>query len=154
MPAQVKRSPRKRMPKMTAVTKTLPSETPEISYERGRPKTYATDEKRAQALELFRHGIGYTKASRILDMSPNTLRDWHRAFIKGAFKADLADNQYRYPKPVRERAVRLRLQGYSWSEINRLTGISVSTVRKWVLAHTETGGRKTQILVERNESES
>ncbi len=154
MPAQVKRSPRKRMPKMTAVTKTLPSETPEISYERVRPKTYATDEKRAQALELFRHGIGYTKASRILDMSPNTLRDWHRAFIKGAFKADLADNQYRYPKPVRERAVRLRLQGYSWSEINRLTGISVSTVRKWVLAHTETGGRKTQILVERNESNS
>ena len=154
MPAQVKRSPRKRMPKMTAVTKTLPSETPEISYERVRPKTYATDEKRAQALELFRHGIGYTKASRILDMSPNTLRDWHRAFIKGAFKADLADNQYRYPKPVRERAVRLRLQGYSWSEINRLTGISVSTVRKWVLAHTETGGRQTQILVERNESNS
>ena len=154
MPAQVKRSPRKRMPKMTAVTKTLPSETPEISYERVRPKTYATDEKRAQALELFRHGIGYTKASRILDMSPNTLRDWHRAFIKGAFKADLADNQYRYPKAVRERAVRLRLQGYSWSEINRLTGISVSTVRKWGLAHTETGGRKTQILVERSESES
>ena len=82
MPAQVKRSPRKRMPKMTAVTKTLPSETPEISYERVRPKTYATDEKRAQALELFRHGIGYTKASRILDMSPNTLRDWHRASSK------------------------------------------------------------------------
>ena len=50
--------------------------------------------------------------------------------------------------------MRLRLQGYSWSDINRLTGISVSTVRKWVLAHTETGGRKTQILVERNESES
>lgn len=68
MPAQVKRSPRKRMPKMTAVTKTLPSETPEISYERVRPKTYATDEKRAQALELFRHGIGYIRASRILDI--------------------------------------------------------------------------------------
>jgi len=154
MPAQVKRSPRKRLPKAPTVTKSVPSVAPDIAYNRIRPRTFATDEKRAQALELFRHGIGYTKASRILDMSPNTLRDWHRAFIKGAFKADLADNQYRYPKPVRERAVRLRLQGYSWSEINRLTGISVSTVRKWVLAHTETGGRKTQILVERNESES
>ena len=154
MPAQVKRSPRKRLPKAPTVTKSVPSVAPDIACNRIRPRTFATDEKRAQALELFRHGIGYTKASRILDMSPNTLRDWHRAFIKGAFKADLADNQYRYPKPVRERAVRLRLQGYSWSEINRLTGISVSTVRKWVLAHTETGGRKTQILVERNESES
>lgn len=124
MPAQVKRSPRKRMPKMTAVTKTLPSETPEISYERVRPKTYATDEKRAQALELFRHGIGYIRASRILDMSPNTLRDWRRAFLKGSFKVDLADNQYRYPKAVRERAIRLRLQGYSCSEVTKMTGIS------------------------------
>ena len=130
MPAQVKRSPRKRMPKMTAVTKTLPSETPEISYERVRPKTYATDEKRAQALELFRHGIGYIRASRILDMSPNTLRDWRCAFLKGSFKVGLADNQSRYPKAIRERVIRLRLQGYSWSEVTKMTGISSSTIRK------------------------
>ncbi|KAB7649338.1 helix-turn-helix domain-containing protein [Sutterella faecalis] len=95
-----------------------------MAYNRIRPRTFATDEKRAQALELFRHGIGYIRASRILDMSPNTLRDWRRAFLKGSFKVDLADNQYRYPKAVRERAIRLRLQGYSWSEVTKMTGIS------------------------------
>ena len=124
MPAQVKRSPRKRLPKAPTVTKSVPSVAPDIACNRIRPRTFATDEKRAQALELFRHGIGYIRASRILDMSPNTLRDWRRAFLKGSFKVDLADNQYRYPKAVRERAIRLRLQGYSWSEVTKMTGIS------------------------------
>ena len=36
---------------------------------------YASDEKRRQAAELFEHGIGYQRASRILDLPANTLRD-------------------------------------------------------------------------------
>ncbi len=68
MPAQVKRSPRKRLPKAPTVTKSVPSVAPDIAYNRIRPRTFATDEKRAQALELFRHGIGYIRASRILDI--------------------------------------------------------------------------------------
>ncbi len=136
MPAQVKRSPRKRLPKAPTVTKSVPSVAPDIAYNRIRPRTFATDEKRAQALELFRHGIGYIRASRILDMSPNTLRDWRRAFLKGSFKVGLADNQSRYPKAIRERVIRLRLQGYSWSEVTKMTGISSSTIRKWLEDHT------------------
>ena len=31
---------------------------------------YASDEKRRQAAELFEHGIGYQRASRILDLPP------------------------------------------------------------------------------------
>ena len=34
---------------------------------------YASDEKRRQAAELFEHGIGYQRASRILDLPANTL---------------------------------------------------------------------------------
>ena len=41
---------------------------------------YASDEKRRQAAELFEHGIGYQRASRILDLPANTLRDWARAW--------------------------------------------------------------------------
>lgn len=61
---------------------------------------------------------------------------------------DLADNQCRYPKAVRERAIRLRLQGYSWSEVTKMTGISSSTIRKWLEDHTKSTGPKAQILVE------
>ena len=44
MPAQVKRSPRKRLPKAPTVTKSVPSVAPDIAYNRIRPRTFATDE--------------------------------------------------------------------------------------------------------------
>ena len=94
-----------------------------------------SEEKRAQALELFRHGIGYTKASRILNISVNTVRDWSRDYRRGTFKTEISVNQYQYPKVFRDQVVRLRQTGLSWSEIKRKTGISSSTARKWINEH-------------------
>lgn len=104
-------------------------------------------EKREQALELFQAGLGYTRVSRLLNLSINTVRDWSRQFKNGTFNVEPSDNQYRYPDEVRNNAVRLRMQGYSWAEIHRGTGIPIATVRKWVVAYTETPGRKKQVLV-------
>lgn len=106
-----------------------------------------SEEKRAQALELFKHGIGYTKASRILNISVNTVRDWSRDFKRGTFRTQISENQYRYPQEVREQVIRLRLSGLSWSEIKKRTGISSSTARKWIDEHCKRPGRKEQILV-------
>lgn len=52
---------------------------------------YASDEKRRQAAELFEHGIGYQRASRILDLPANTLRDWARAWRAGKFRRTSID---------------------------------------------------------------
>lgn len=92
-------------------------------------------EKRAQALELFQHGIGYTKASRILNISVNTVRDWSRDFKRGTFRTMVSKNQYQYPREVRDNVIKLRLSGLSWSEIKKETGISSSTARKWIDEH-------------------
>ncbi|WP_297607352.1 helix-turn-helix domain-containing protein [uncultured Sutterella sp.] len=105
-------------------------------------------EKREQALELFKAGLGYTRVSRILDISINTVRDWSRAYKHGTFKTEPSDNQYRYSEEVRTKAIRLRLQGYSWAEIHRMTGIPIPTVRNWVIAYTERPGKRKQLLVE------
>lgn len=106
-----------------------------------------SEEKRAMAIELFKHGIGYMKASRILNISVNTLRDWSREFKKGTFKAKVSNNQYRYPQSVRENVIRMRLSGYSWSEIYKQTGIASSTARKWIDAYCCSNGRRKQLLV-------
>ena len=106
-----------------------------------------SEEKRAQAIELFKHGIGYTKASRILNVSVNTVRDWSRAFKKGRFKVEISENQYRYTDAVRENVIRMRLSGLSWNEIHKRTGISQSTARKWVDVFCRSKGRRRQLLV-------
>lgn len=57
----------------------IPEMFPAVPLEdRTRKKGSPSEEKRRQAVDLFRHGIGYTKASRILDLSVNTVREWHR----------------------------------------------------------------------------
>ncbi len=106
------------------------------SSRRKRPP-FASDEKRRQALELFEHGIGYTRASRILDLSVNTLRDWNREYRKGKFHTELSPSQYRYSDDVKKAVIRMRLTGSTWSEITEKSGISASTCRKWVLDYTD-----------------
>lgn len=69
---------------------------------------YASDEKRRQAAELFEHGIGYQRASRILDLPANTLRDWARAWRAGKFRTTISPHLYRYSDAVKRKAVRMR----------------------------------------------
>ncbi len=130
------------------------SQTDERTLEarRERREKCASEEKRRQAVELFRHGIGYTRASRILNLSVNTVRDWSREFRKGTFRIKVSRNQYRYPPEIREKVIQLRLSGYSWNEIEKNTGISVSTCRKWVTDYCEKRGTKPQLLVPVNSS--
>ena len=128
-------------------------EPPKIEPIRGaeRRETRAlSEEKRAQALELFKHGIGYTKASRILNISVNTVRDWSRDFKRGTFRTEISENQYRYPQEIREHVIRLRLSGHSWSEIRNATEISSSTARKWIDSHCRKPGPKEQIFSIKN----
>ena len=65
---------------------------------------YASDEKRRQAAELFEHGIGYQRASRILDLPANTLRDWARAWRAGKFRTTISPHLYRYSDAVKRKA--------------------------------------------------
>ena len=126
----------------------IPEILPAVPLEdRTRKKGSPSEEKRRQAVDLFRHGIGYTKASRILDLSVNTVREWHREFKKGTFRVKVSTNQYRYPKDVRENVIRMRLSGISWAELTKRTGISASTARKWVNDYCSRRGVRPQLLV-------
>lgn len=93
-----------------------------IAEGRYRPKECASRQKRRAAAELFAAGIGYTKASRILDLPVNTLRDWAKAWKAGKFTEDISKHLYRYDDEVREKAVRMRLTGHTWRAIQNETG--------------------------------
>lgn len=113
-----------------------------IAEGRYRPKECASRQKRRAAAELFAAGIGYTKASRILDLPVNTLRDWAKAWKAGKFTEDISKHLYRYDDEVREKAVRMRLTGHTWRAIQNETGASAVSVRRWIEQYTLKGGRK------------
>ena len=52
-----------------------------------------------------------------------------------------------HSKDVRENVIRMRLSGFSWSEIYKRSGISSSTARKWVDDYCCSKGRRKQLLV-------
>ena len=93
---------------------------------------YASDEKRRQAAELFEHGIGYQRASRLLDLPANTLRDWARAWRAGKFRTTISPHLYRYSDAVKRKAVRMRQKGHTWHEIAEATGVGASTCKRWM----------------------
>ena len=109
---------------------------------RYRPQKCASKDKRRAAAELFAAGIGYTRASRILDIPVNTLREWSKAWRAGKFGADISRHLYRYPEETKEKAIRMRLTGASWREIQEETGATATSVRKWVNARTARRGPK------------
>ena len=83
---------------------------------------YASDEKRRQAAELFEHGIGYQRASRILDLPANTLRDWARAWRAGKFRTTISPHLYRYSDAVKRKAVRMRKKDTPGMRLRKLRG--------------------------------
>ena len=102
---------------------------------------YASDEKRRQAAELFEHGIGYQRASRILDLPANTLRDWARAWRAGKFRTTISPHLYRYSDAVKRKAVRMRQKGHTWHEISEATGVGASTCKRWMEKLNPTGSQ-------------
>ena len=124
-----------------------------IAEGRYRPKECASRQKRRAAAELFAAGIGYTKASRILDLPVNTLRDWAKAWKAGKFTEDISKHLYRYDDEVREKAVRMRLTGHTWRAIQNETGASAVSVRRWIEQYTLKGGRKKRLSLGQDDLE-
>ena len=60
---------------------------------RHKPDFYASENKRRWAVDLFKHGYGYTKVASILELSPYTVRDWNREYRAGRFRVQIAANQ-------------------------------------------------------------
>ena len=88
---------------------------------RHKPDFYASENKRRWAVDLFKHGYGYTKAGR--------------------FRVQIAANQLRYCEELRSKVVDLRTEGLSWRKISEMTQVPVSTCRKWVRGQ---GAEKTE----------
>lgn len=99
---------------------------------RHKPDFYASENKRRWAVDLFKHGYGYTKVASILELSPYTVRDWNREYRAGRFRVQIAANQLRYCEELRSKVVDLRAEGLSWRKISEMTQVPVSTCRKWV----------------------
>ena len=100
----------------------LPEELSVSPPGRYRPPGYASADKRRRAIALFEAGIGYTKASRILDLPSTTLRDWAEAWKSGKFSVEISPNLYRYSDAVRTKAIAMRLSGSTWKAIRAATG--------------------------------
>lgn len=87
---------------------------------------------RQKALEMFQEGLGYVRVASSLGLSKYTVRDWHRLFVRGKFKAELSDNQHHYSSQTKKEALLLRASGMTWPEFERRTGISRGTCLKWI----------------------
>lgn len=120
----------------------LPDELSESPPGRYRPPGYASADKRRRAIALFEAGIGYTKASRILDLPSTTLRYWAEAWKSGKFSVEISPNLYRYSDAVRTKAIAMRLSGSTWKAIRAATGAPPATVRRWIDAHCAQTKRK------------
>lgn len=92
-----------------------------VSTERERPD-FPSDKKRRDALVLFNCGLGYSKVADILELNPNTVRDWAKSFLAGKFKTELSKTQFRYSEDFKLRCVTMRQSGMSWSAIEREMG--------------------------------
>lgn len=98
---------------------------------RQRPK-FPSDRKRAAALHLFEEGAGARAVATKLGISFNTVKEWKRLFDRGGFHVRLSKNQYRWSEAEKAKAAALKASGLSWQQVSAKTGISVSTIRKWV----------------------
>ena len=103
-----------------------------VSIERERPD-FPSDKKRRDALVLFNCGLGYSKVADILELNPNTVRDWAKSFLAGKFKTELSKTQFRYSEDFKLRCVTMRLSGMSCPPLSEM-GVAQATVRRWVRA--------------------
>lgn len=98
-----------------------------IESGRSDPKSPAV---RRAAYERFAAGKGYKIVAKELALSQNTVRDWLRQFRKGVFSIRPRAGVQITPQ-LRAAIVRLRDEGWSWREIEIVTGLSKTACRYW-----------------------
>ena len=76
------------------------------------PQVYGSD-IRAKARKLFEQGAGYKKVARMLGISPQTVRDWGRAFKKGEFTDAVPRQACRYDDAARATVFQMWSEGMS-----------------------------------------
>lgn len=99
---------------------------------RVRPGRLIDDQKRKQAAVLFAHDIGYRRVADMLGLSVFTVRDWARQWRKGKFNVEASRKLYTYTEEFKREVVELRLSGMTWKQLERETGISPATCRRWI----------------------
>ena len=87
-------------------------------------------ESRAAAADMFGSGVPVREIAQTLGLSFWTVRDWHREWRNGAFHVDV--RCFEYSPEDKEKVMKLRDEGCTWSAISRMTGIKASTVQKWL----------------------
>lgn len=88
-------------------------------------------EIRREAARLFRTGKGPGVTARLLCVPFYTVRDWYRAWRKNEFDGEVAEAAKRYDDDTRKGVVALHGEGYSWTEVERITGISRASAMRW-----------------------
>ena len=91
---------------------------------------FASDDARKQAALYFASGWGYARTAKALGLSVNTVRDWSRAYKAGKF--NLKMSVFVYDDEFKRKVMAMRRSGASWREIKEATGISPSTVMRWL----------------------
>lgn len=130
-----------RSDKLPSGVREIPSDAPAqpAAAVRLRPD-FASDDARKQAALCFAGGWGYVRTAKLLGLSVNTVRDWSREYKKGKF--NLKMSVCVYDDAFKKEVAAMRLAGRSWREIKEATGISPSTVMRWLKSRPPLDGSR------------
>lgn len=105
-----------------------------ISVRRYIPESLHAECHRAKAIALFRDGLGYKAAAKILGLSPYTVREWYREWHKGRFTEEIPERLKVFDEKTREEAIRIRRSCSTWREFTEKTGICATSCLRWMRA--------------------
>lgn len=87
--------------------------------------------KKPKALEFFREGMGYKRASTLLGCSQSIVKDWFRVFRNYAPDETLQPYAHIYPLEIRADALNFLSNGYSFRKTAEIIGCNPSTITAW-----------------------
>lgn len=99
-----------------------------------RPGEYVPDALRHKAAMLFSRGVSFRTAAQVLDLSENTMRDWHRLWKLGKFQEVIAVKHFRWDDATRAKVLEMRRNGRTWREVFQETGVKAPTAYRWIQA--------------------
>lgn len=93
---------------------------------------------RRQAYNLYFEGHGYKAAAKQLGLHESTVRDWFRRFKANAYDSLLSQEltTRRYPLELKEKVIKLRSKGFSWTQILQETRVPIGTAKNWIRRST------------------